>query len=57
MLVLQSVERGEAIMISSRRRSTLPNTGDKPHIFGDKGGRLNIILKISVIIYRYLDIG
>ena len=39
-------------MISSRRRSTIAATGDKPHIFGDKGGRLNIILKISVIIYR-----
>lgn len=35
-----------------RRRSSQYH--DKPDIFGDKGGRLNIILKISVIIYRSL---
>lgn len=35
--------------VSSRRQSNF----DKAHILGDKGGRLNIILKISVIVYRH----
>lgn len=43
-------------MNTVQRRRSSPSH-DKPDIFGDKGGRLNIILKISVIIYRHTILG